>query len=97
MAYTQMRSLRPGKNQHQNRQITGTDHPIIPFVEGDGTGRHLRASSRVLDAAVAKAYNGKREITGWKYLLAKKHSGDFITGRMKPRKPLEISWLASRT
>ncbi|HSQ43299.1 MAG TPA: NADP-dependent isocitrate dehydrogenase [Fibrobacteraceae bacterium] len=39
------------------------DHPIIPFIEGDGTGPDIwRASVRVLDAAVAKAYSGKREI-----------------------------------
>ncbi len=39
------------------------DHPIIPFIEGDGTGRDIwRASVRVLDAAVAKAYQGKRKI-----------------------------------
>ncbi|MFI5252762.1 MAG: isocitrate dehydrogenase (NADP(+)) [Bacteroidota bacterium] len=39
------------------------DHPIIPFIEGDGTGPDIwRASKRVLDAAVAKAYGGKRQI-----------------------------------
>ena len=39
------------------------DHPIIPFIEGDGTGRDIwRASVRVLDAAVARAYGGKRQI-----------------------------------
>ena len=39
------------------------DHPIIPFVEGDGTGRDIwRASVRVFDAAVRKAYEGKRSI-----------------------------------
>jgi isocitrate dehydrogenase len=39
------------------------DHPILPFVEGDGTGRDIwRASSRVFDAAVEKAYGGKRKI-----------------------------------
>jgi isocitrate dehydrogenase len=38
-------------------------NPIIPFVEGDGTGRDIwRASVRVLDAAVEKAYGGKRKI-----------------------------------
>jgi isocitrate dehydrogenase len=37
--------------------------PIIPFIEGDGTGRDIwRASVRVLDAAVAKAYGGKKKI-----------------------------------
>jgi isocitrate dehydrogenase len=39
------------------------DHPILPFIEGDGTGRDIwRASVRVFDAAVAKAYAGKRQI-----------------------------------
>jgi isocitrate dehydrogenase len=39
------------------------DRPIIPFIEGDGTGPDIwRASVRVLDAAVAKAYGGKRKI-----------------------------------
>ena len=39
------------------------DNPIIPFVEGDGTGRDIwRASKRVFDAAVEKAYEGKRKI-----------------------------------
>jgi isocitrate dehydrogenase len=39
------------------------DHPIIPFIEGDGTGRDIwRASVRVLDAAVQKAYGDKRKI-----------------------------------
>jgi len=39
------------------------DNPIIPFIEGDGTGPDIwRASVRVLDAAVAKAYDGKRKL-----------------------------------
>ena len=39
------------------------DNPIIPYVEGDGTGRDIwRASVRVMDAAVAKAYGGQRKI-----------------------------------
>jgi len=39
------------------------DNPIIPFVEGDGTGRDIwRASVRVFDAAVEKAYSGKRKV-----------------------------------
>ena len=40
------------------------DNPIIPFVEGDGTGRDIwRASVRVFDAAVEKAYSGTRKIS----------------------------------
>jgi isocitrate dehydrogenase len=52
----------------QKITITGTklqvpDRPIIPFIEGDGTGRDIwRATVRVLDAAVAKAYGGRRKI-----------------------------------
>jgi isocitrate dehydrogenase len=48
--------------------ISGTrlavpDRPIIPFIEGDGTGRDIwRASVRVLDAAVAKVYGGRRKL-----------------------------------
>jgi isocitrate dehydrogenase len=46
------------------------DDPIIPFVEGDGTGRDIwRASVRVFDAAVAKRYGGKRKIA-WLEVLA---------------------------
>jgi isocitrate dehydrogenase len=44
-------------------KLTIPDRPIIPFIEGDGTGRDIwRASVRVLDAAVEKAYGGKRKI-----------------------------------
>lgn len=46
------------------------DHPIVPFVEGDGTGRDIwRASQRVFDAAVEKAYGGKRKMM-WVEVLA---------------------------
>ena len=45
-------------------------HPIIPFIEGDGIGPDIwRASVRVFDAAVQKAYGGKRQIV-WKEVLA---------------------------
>src|SRR5512143_907564 len=44
-------------------KLTVPDRPIIPFIEGDGTGRDIwRASQRVLDAAVEKAYAGRRKI-----------------------------------
>jgi isocitrate dehydrogenase len=45
----------------QDGKLQVPDHPILPFVEGDGTGRDIwRASVRVLDAAVQKAYQGRR-------------------------------------
>src|SRR6185436_8639096 len=52
------------------------DNPIIPFIEGDGTGPDIwRASVRVFDAAVAKAYAGRRTIV-WKEVLAGQRSYD---------------------
>src|SRR3954451_458351 len=46
------------------------NRPVIPFIEGDGTGRDIwRASVRVFDAAVDKAYKGERKIQ-WKEVLA---------------------------
>ena len=45
-----------------NKQLNVPDNPIIPFIEGDGTGRDIwRASARVFDAAVERAYNGKAQ------------------------------------
>ncbi|NCW58032.1 MAG: NADP-dependent isocitrate dehydrogenase, partial [Gammaproteobacteria bacterium] len=44
-------------------KLSVPDNPIIPYIEGDGTGPDIwRSSVRVLDAAVAKAYGGKRKI-----------------------------------
>ena len=59
-----------GKITIANGKLTVPDRPIIPFIEGDGTGPDIwRASVRVLDAAVAKAYAGKRQIQ-WLEVLA---------------------------
>jgi isocitrate dehydrogenase len=52
------------------------DVPVVPFIEGDGTGPDIwRASVRVLDAAVEKAYGGKRKIA-WMEVLAGQKSYD---------------------
>jgi len=49
------------------------DHPIVPFIEGDGTGRDIwRASVRVFDAAVEKAYGGKRKVDWFEVLAGEK-------------------------
>ena len=59
-----------GKISIANGVLNVPDQPIIPFIEGDGTGPDIwRASVRVLDAAVAKAYGGKRKIH-WLEVLA---------------------------
>ena len=57
----------------QSGRIVVPDNPILPFVEGDGTGRDIwRASVRVLDAAVAKAYGGKKKIAWYEVLAGEK-------------------------
>ncbi|MBS2020260.1 MAG: NADP-dependent isocitrate dehydrogenase, partial [Deltaproteobacteria bacterium] len=49
------------------------DNPIVPFIEGDGTGRDIwRASVRVMDAAVEKAYGGKKKIAWYEVLAGEK-------------------------
>jgi isocitrate dehydrogenase len=54
------------------------DRPILPFIEGDGTGRDIwRASVRVLDAAVAKAYGGKRKIAWYEVYAGEKAHKEF--------------------
>ncbi len=47
----------------RNGKLTVPDNPILPFIEGDGTGPDIwRASVRIMDAAVQKAYGGRRQI-----------------------------------
>ena len=57
----------------QNGKLSVPDHPIVPFIEGDGTGRDIwRASQAVFDAAVEKAYKGKRKIAWYEVLAGEK-------------------------
>jgi isocitrate dehydrogenase len=64
MAYINVRVPEGGaKISIKDGKLDVPDNPILPFVEGDGTGRDIwRASVRVFDAAVEKAYGGKRKI-----------------------------------
>ncbi|MGV2795036.1 NADP-dependent isocitrate dehydrogenase, partial [Clostridium perfringens] len=53
-----------------NGKLQVPNNPIIPFIEGDGTGRDIwKASKRVLDAAVEKAYGGAKKIA-WHEVFA---------------------------
>jgi isocitrate dehydrogenase len=62
--------------QSENGRLVVPDQPIIPFIEGDGTGPDIwRASRRVFDAAVERAYGGRRRIA-WKEVLAGQKSFD---------------------
>jgi isocitrate dehydrogenase len=64
MAYTNVKVPESGARiSIKDGFLEVPDNPIIPFVEGDGTGRDIwRASVRVFDAAVEKAYGGKRKV-----------------------------------
>ena len=66
--------------------LTVPDYPVIPFIEGDGTGPDIwRASVRVFDAAIAKAYGGTRKVE-WREVLAGQKAYD-----------LEQNWLPQAT
>ena len=64
--------------QYADGKFTIPDHPIIPFIEGDGTGRDIwRASQRVFDAAVEKAYGGKRSVKWYEIYAGEKAFSEF--------------------
>ena len=59
--------------QYSNGAYQVPDNPIIPYIEGDGTGRDIwRASQRVFDAAVARAYGGKRTVKWFEIFAGEK-------------------------
>jgi isocitrate dehydrogenase len=66
--------------QYANGQYQVPDNPIIPFIEGDGTGRDIwKASQRVFDAAVEKAYQGKRRVVWYEVFAGEKAKAKFDT------------------
>ncbi len=74
------------KITNENRKLQVPDNPIVPFIEGDGTGPDIwRATVRVLDAAVEKAYSGQRKIH-WMEVFAGQKSNDLYN-----------SWLPDQT
>src|SRR5437879_10424794 len=57
----------------EGMKLNVPDRPIIPFIEGDGTGRDIwRASRRVFDAAVEKAYGGTRRVVWYEVFAGEK-------------------------
>lgn len=71
-----------------NGVLNVPNNPIIPFIEGDGTGPDIwNAAVKVLDAAVEKAYNGEKKIE-WKEVLAGQKAFD-QTGEWLPKETLE--------
>lgn len=73
----------PEKIRIENGKLIVPNNPVIPYIEGDGTGPDIwRASVRVFDAAVNKSYNGRRKVT-WKELLAGEKAYN-LTGNWLP-------------
>ncbi len=73
----------------EDGKLVVPNHPIIPFIIGDGTGPDIWHSAvRVLDAAVAKAYNGTRKIE-WKEVLAGEKAFN-LTQNWLPQETLDI-------
>src|SRR5215831_4059657 len=71
-----------------NGKFNIPDEPIIPFIEGDGVGRDIwKASVRVFDAAVERAYGGQRKIA-WREVLAGEKAFN-QTGSWLPQETLD--------
>jgi isocitrate dehydrogenase len=80
-------SMTPEKIKLVNGKLNVPENPIIPFIEGDGTGPDIwKASVRVFDAAVEKAYKGKRKVA-WKEVLAGEKAFK-LTGNWMPEDTL---------
>jgi len=76
------------KIRKENGKLIVPEIPVIPFIEGDGSGRDIwRASVRVFDAAVEKAYKGKRKVE-WKEVNAGEKAYK-LTGNWLPDETLE--------
>jgi isocitrate dehydrogenase len=64
--------------EYKNGKYVVPDNPIIPFIEGDGTGRDIwKASVRVFDAAVEKAYKGKKKVVWYEIFAGEKPMAKF--------------------
>ncbi|SDQ23926.1 isocitrate dehydrogenase (NADP) [Streptococcus equinus] len=72
----------------ENGQLAVSNHPIIPFIEGDGVGRDIWKNARaVFDVAVEKAYQGEKKVA-WHELLAGKKAHE-VTGEWLPKETLD--------
>src|SRR5690625_735192 len=78
----------PQKITVENGNLNVPNNPIIPFIEGDGTGPDIwAAAKKVLDAAVEKAYDGEKKIE-WKEVLAGEKAYN-ETGEWLPQETLD--------
>jgi len=79
--------MEPQKIEFKYSRLVVPDNPVIPYIEGDGTGPDIwNAAVRVFDAAVEKSFNGTKKIA-WKELLAGEKAYN-ITGSWMPEETL---------
>ncbi len=81
---------------YSNGKYTVPDNPLVPFIEGDGTGRDIwKASVRVFDAAVKKAYGSKRRIVWYEVFAGEKAMSKFQSwlpeGTIEALKDMRVS------
>ena len=74
-----------------NKKLTVPDNPIIPFIEGDGTGPDIwRATRSVLDASVKIAYKGKRKIEWMEVYAGEKANDVYGENTWLPKETLDV-------
>jgi isocitrate dehydrogenase len=74
-----------------NGKLNVPDHPIVPFIEGDGTGPDIwKASVRVIDAAVEKAYKGTRKISWMEVYAGEKANEVYGANTWLPQETLDV-------
>src|ERR1043165_9873843 len=80
MAYKDVKPPGGGKISIQNGKLNVPDQPILPFIRGDGTGPDIWAASQhVFDAAVSKAYGGKRKVAWFEVFAGETAKNKFDT------------------
>ena len=81
--------MQNNKIRIENGQLVVPDCPVIPFIEGDGTGVDIWPAAKIVfDAAVEKAYGGKRKIE-WREVLAGEKAFN-KTGEWLPQETLDV-------
>lgn len=89
MAYSKIKIPDGEKITYENGQLNVPDKPIVAFIEGDGIGVDITpAAKRVWDAAVAKAYDGQREIA-WMEIYAGEKAAERYDGDYMPDETFE--------
>ncbi len=80
MPYKDLKPPAGGKISIKNGKLNVPDNPVLPFIRGDGTGPDIwAASERVFDAAVQKAYGGKRKVAWFEVFAGEASKNKFDT------------------